>query len=425
MDPPVSKETAKEPAGAAVPGTVRVQTIKPATGGIERTTVQPGSLYSFESAALFAKVSGYLKTQDVDIGSKVGQGNTLAEIDAPELDIEVQQLSAALVQAKAEVDQMQAHLETAKAKRDAAVAAAAESEADLGRSTAQRTFREKQYHRIKKLFELNSIDERLVDEKQDEMEAAQAAERAAQAAIVTAKANIAAAVAGIKEADANLANSNAKVQVAHAAWHKADVIAAYKKIVSPYNGVITRRTFNRGDFIRGAERSGEAPLLVVERTDKMRVVVQVPDLDVPWIAKDNAATVEIDALPGEVFKGTVARMANAEDSQSRTMRVEIDLPNPDGKLRQGMYGRVTIKLGARAGGLMIPASCLAGPLKDGKGSVYVVRQGKACLVPVKVGSDDGARLEISKGLTPEDEVVSGYNGAIGNGAAVAVVNEGT
>jgi RND family efflux transporter MFP subunit len=340
------------------------------------------------------------------------------------LDIEVTKAAAALIQAKAAVDQMKAQLVTAQAKWQAAVAAVAQSEADLGRATAQQAFREKQYQRIKKLFEMNSIDERLVDEKMDEMEAAQAATASARAAIITAKAEVAAAAAKVEEAKSDIVAAEGTVQVSQAALEKAKVLAEYKKIVSPYDGVVTQRSFNRGDFIRGAERSGEASLLVVERTDRMRIVVQVPDLDVPWIARGNPATVEIDALPGEVFRGTVARTADSEDAQSRTMRVEIDLPNSAGKLRQGMYGRVTIKLRAASGSFVVPATCLVGPVKDGKGTVYILRDGKACLVHVKVGSDDGARIEIRQGLSTEDDVVFRYNGAIGDGVPVAVVNDG-
>lgn len=417
------EDDSNQPAPPETESVVRVQTVKPTRGGMERTTSQPGSLYSFESAALFAKVSGYLKKQDVDIGTKVKQGDVLAEIDAPELDVEVQQLSSALEQTKTEVDQMKARAATARTKWDAAVAAANETEAELGRAIAQRTFREKQYQRIKSLFELKSIDERLVDEKQDEMEAARSGERAARAAIGTAKANVATAAAGIEEAQADLARAEARVRVAEGALAKAQVIAGYKLIVSPYTGVVTKRTFNRGDFIRGAERSGEPPLLVVDRTDMLRVVVQVPDLDVPWVERGNPASVEIDALPGEVFHGKVARMAEAEDPQTRTMRVEIDLPNPTGRLRQGMYGQVTIKLRAASGGLTIPASSLVGALKDGKGAVYAVREGKACLLPVVISVDDGARLEVRKGLNADDDVIFQCSGAIKDGAAVDVCND--
>ena len=98
---------------------------------------------------------------------------------------------------------MRAHLGATQAKWQAAVAGVTQAEAEVGRATAQRTFREKQYQRIKRLFDLNSIDERLVDEKLDEMEAARAAERAAQAAVATARAEVVAAAAQIEEAKAN------------------------------------------------------------------------------------------------------------------------------------------------------------------------------------------------------------------------------
>jgi len=419
-----SAETAgpgTDPSASAAAGDVRVQVVKPQPGGLARSTVQPGSLHAFEWAALYAKVSGYLKTQQVDIGDRVKRGQVLAEIDDPELDVAVEQSVAALAEAKARVDQTKAHVVTARAKWEAAVAAVAQAEAELGRATAQRVFRQVQYERIKHLFDLNSIDERLVDEKQDERDAARAAEGAAKAAIATAKANVAAAAAEIVEAQANVAHSEATVQAAQADLDKAKVFAGYEKIISPYDGVITLRTFNRGDFVRGAERGGESPLLVVARTDLMRTVIQVPDRDVPWMARGNRATVEIDALPGQMFHGTVARMADSEDPQSRTMRVEVDLPNPTGQLREGMYGRATIMATAGGKGRRIPSSCLIGPVKDGLGSVYVVRDGKSYLVPVQVAADDGSHAEISRGLADSDEVVVHYSGPIGEAVPVAVV----
>lgn len=413
------------PSSVAVESKVRVETAQPIRGGLERTTSQPGSLISYESAELYAKVSGYLRTQTVDIGDRVKRGELLAEIDAPELDIEVQQLTAALAEARTEVAQMQSRVATADAKWRASVASQTQASAEVARATAQKAFREKQYDRIGNLAKLNAIDQRLVDEKQAEMEAARGTEQAAKAAIVTAEADVAAAAAGVEEAKANLANSQAKVQVAQSALTKARVLADYKKIVSPYDGIVSKRSFFRGDFIRGAERGGELPLLVVDRTDRLRVVVQVPDPDVPWVNRGSEATVTIDAIPGEVFRGKVARMADSEDSGSRTMRVEIDLENPSGRLCQGMYGRVTIKLRPDANALVVPASCMVGPVKEGKGSVYIVREGKAYLVPVEIGTDDGARIEIRRGLKAGDRVVCHYNGAIGDGVAVNVVGGGS
>ena len=179
----------------------------------------------------------------------------MAEIDAPELEAEVQEAAAALAQARSEVEQMRARIVTAEAKWQASVAGVTQTEAELGRATAQRIFREVQYQRIKNLFDLKSIDERLVDEKEDEMQAARSSEKAAQAAIVTAKADVAAAAANIEEAKANMKNSEAKVQVAQSVLDKDKVWAGYRTIISPYAGEVTKRNFHLGDFIRGAERS--------------------------------------------------------------------------------------------------------------------------------------------------------------------------
>ena len=121
----------------------------------------------------------------------------------------------------------------------------------------------------------------------------------------------------------------------------------------------------------------------------MRTIVQVPDPDVPFCNLGDPATVRIDALGGRVFKGKVSRMAEAEDLKDRTMRVEIDLPNPDGMLRDGMYGRAIIELEPPSKNLTIPATCLIEQNGNGEGAVFVVRDGKVKRVPIRVGKDSG------------------------------------
>src|SRR5262249_54865278 len=152
----------------------------------------------------------------------------------------------------------------------------------------------------------------------------------------------------------------------------------FATIVSPYDGVITQRSLFPGGFVRSAIGGNPpAPLLTVERTDKVRVVVQIPDRDVPYADPGDPAVVELDALPGPPLLSKIARTSSAEDPQTRLMRVEIDLPNPDGKIRLEMYGRVTILLERAPDLLSIPSSCLVGKAADGKGAVYVVREGCA------------------------------------------------
>ncbi|HEX4131029.1 MAG TPA: efflux RND transporter periplasmic adaptor subunit [Pirellulales bacterium] len=400
---------------------LRVDVVTPEKGGLPRTTTQPGSVHVFEAAELFAKVSGYLKEQHVDIGDRVKQGEVLATLDVPEL-VEAQSRAAAEVdQARAQVSQAEAQIRAAQADFEAAQATVTQTRAEMGRSQAYAVFREKQYERVKHLFDLKSIDERLVDEKDDERQAAHAAELAAQAAIVTSQAQQVSAGAKIERAKADLVDAQAKVRVAEAALRQATVLVDYTQIVSPYDGVITKRTFHRGDFIRAPQEGGSQALLVVQRTDVLRVVVQVPDTDVPYVNPGDRAIIKIDALPGIKFEGKVSRTADSEDPLTRSMRTEIDLPNPKNLLRSGMYGQVTIELEPGSGAAMtIPSECLVGKVAAGTGAVFVARDGRAVRTQVAVGKDNGIRVEVLNGLSPTDQVIVSSQGALTDGMPVAV-----
>ena len=179
---------------------------------------------------------------------------------------------------------------------------------------------------------------------------------------------------------------------------KAQVYVDYLKIVSPYNGVITERGYHVGEFIRAPQGGPrQMPLLTVARTDVMRVVTKLPERYVPYCDAGDPADVELDALQGRIFHAKVSRMAESLDRADRTMRVEVDLKNPTNELRDGMFGRVTIQLTAATKELSIPSSALVNNGESGSFSVYVVRNGHAELVPVKVGRDNGILAEIALG----------------------------
>jgi HlyD family secretion protein len=386
---------------------VRVGVVRPHVGSMARSDTEPGNVDAFDYANLYSKVSGYLKTQKVDIGSFVKEGEVLAEIDAPEY---VQSRD----QAKAEVDQAEAKWELAKAavvRADADVGAAeagvAEKQAELTRVKSDLNFRNIQYQRIRQLFELKSIDQRLVEERQKERDAAQWAVEATEAAIRTAQTQVAAKKAKVTQAQADALTEKAKVPVAVALLQKAQVYVDYLKIVSPYNGVITERGYHVGDFIRSPQGGPrQMPLLTVARTDVMRVVTKLPERYVPYCDRGDPAQVELDALQGRIFHAKVSRMAESLDRADRTMRVEVDLKNPSNELRDGMFGRVTIQLTAATKELSIPSSALINNAESGSFSVYVVRNDHAALVPVKVGRDNGILAEILSGIQANDLIVA-------------------
>lgn len=404
------KETRLEaaPATASEPESTvaKVTVIKPRPSGIPRVTDQPASFHAYESVELYAMVSGYLKTQAVDIGSRIKKGDVLAVIDAPREAKAEEEAAAMLAQAKARVGQAKALVDAMIAEREAADAAMGQAKSDVDRVVARHQLAEKSYARIKDLSERNAIESRLLDEEQHSLDASAAAEQTARMSVLTAKARVAAAAAKVAQAKADVAEAEAAVNTAQAQLDTARVNVEYTKILAPFDGVVTNRAFSPGAFIRSASQGGVTPLLSVKRVDRLRVAVQVPDRDVVLANVGDPAEVSVDALEGRKFQGTVARIAEFEDPTTRTMRVEIDLPNPDDILRSGMYGRAKITVEPASENLAVPAASLsyaAGQKKTG--SLYVVRDGKAHRLEVKLGADNGSLVEVLSGLQPEDHVI--------------------
>lgn len=155
-------------------------------------------------------------------------------------------------------------------------------------------------------------------------------------------------------------------------------------------------------------------------TAKMRTIVPVPDRDVAFCNVGDPATVTLDALAGRVFHGSVSRTSESETINDRLMRVEIDLDNPDGFLRDGMFGRADIILEKIVTNLTIPSSCLIDRNGKGNGAVMVVRDGKVRRTSVKVGMDTGLRAEIVKGLTESDQVIRQPDPSMAEGTPVQI-----
>jgi HlyD family secretion protein len=398
----------------------QVEVVRPRVGEMGSSTTQPAWVEAFHYANLFAKVSGYLATQKVDIGSAVKVGQPLATIDAPEVVQAADQASAELEQAQAQLKLNISAVDTAKADVTAARANVVEQEADLKRAAAFFDFHKIKYSRIRDLYKQKSIDERAVDEERQERDSAEAAFNVAEAAIRTAQADLGAKQALEQQAQANLADSKAKVQVASAVLAKAKVYVSYLTITSPYNGVVTNRNYHIGDFIRASEEGGQKPLLTVAETDLMRIVVKMPEEYVPLTQPHNPAVFKLD-FTDHVYRGTIARIANSLDRTDKTMRTEIDIPNPHNELRDGMYGYATIDLSKSLKGLSIPSRCLLNN-GDSTFSVFVVHDGRLRRTKVKVASDSGSHAEISSGLQPDDRVVLHPSDGLQDGQTVKAVD---
>ncbi len=398
---PVSAETTDDDSDSSRP---RLEVVRPSVGGVVSSTTQPGSVEAYNYANLFAKVSGYLRTQSVDIGDRVKEGQLLAQIDAPEVVQAANQAKAELEQAQTQLKVNQAALESAKANVAVARALVVEKRADLKQAVAFFEFHQIQYGRMSDLFKQKAIDERLVDENRKERDSAEAARNLTEAAVRTAEADLGAKQALEQQADANVADARAKVQVAAAVLEKAKVYVSYTQLRSPYNGIVTKRDFHVGDFVRAAEEGGQMTLLTVAETDLMRVVVKVPEDYVPLTRPGDLATFKL-TYTDQVFQGKVARIADSVDREDKTMRTEIDLPNPANELRDGMFGYATIELSKSLKGLSVPSTSVVNSGTSKRSAIFVVRDGRLHRLPVRIAIDTGVRAELLSGLKPEDWVV--------------------
>jgi RND family efflux transporter MFP subunit len=299
-----------------------------------------------------------------------------------------------------------------------AQASVEEKKAQVASYAAARKFHQKEYLRYIELTQQKAVDFRVSDEKEKQYESALAGEQEAEAAVKTAEAEVAKSEAAVTAAEADMAAARANVLVLKAREAQANILVQYLKLTSPYKGVVTSRNYHRGDFIRSADQGSQPPVLSVARTDRMRVVVYIPDRDVPFLDRGDEAVVRVDALSGEEFRGPVSRYSDREDPENRTMRTEIDLPNPTGRLREGMYGGVTILLEPPSDNLLLPSSALHERSETGEGAVFVVHAGHARRQKVKVGRDNGIVTEITGGLNEHDLVVVSYSGSLEDGEPV-------
>jgi RND family efflux transporter MFP subunit len=180
----------------------------------------------------------------------------------------------------------------------------------------------------------------------------------------------------------------------------------YTKVRAPYDGTITARFADPGALIQIATSSATTaiPLFTIMELDTVRVYTNVPQDDSPWVTPGKTqATVTVSELPGRSFNGTITRSTLALDPSTRSLLVEIDLPNPDHLLRPGTFAEVVIGLREVPNALVVPPQAITSTTK-GK-SVFTVEDGKAKAVPVHTGITDGRWIEITDGLKGEEDVV--------------------
>ena len=396
-----NRPPAANPAAAAAGPQATV--IKPQKLPVKRVVEQPGTVQAFEETALQAKLSGYIATladdpekkdrpeydRFIDIGSRVKKGQLLARLSIPELEEEFKQKTALIKQAEAEVTQAEKALAAAAANVVATHAMVAEAEAGVERAQALYENWQKELDRITKLVSGGVGDIQTRDQTQNQFRAAEASRKEAIAHVTSAKAAVDKAAADRDKSAADVTAARARLEVAKAEAGRVDALRGYLSITAPFDGVVTRRGVNRGDFVSAAEK---VPLFRVARTHPVRVVVHVPEVDAGLVSVGQEVRLSLQGEPGGA-SGKVTRTSWSLEPGSRTLRTEIDMPNEKGQVRPGTYAyaRLTAELPAA---WAVPAAAV-GKIND-EPVIYLVENGKAVRVVVELLRGDSQFTQIRR-----------------------------
>ncbi len=337
---------------------VRTVVAERADGPLDLTL--PGETQAFTTAAIAARATGYVAERRVDIGSRVKAGDLLLRIAAPDLDqqlaqgeAQVGQLKAQLLQARAQVEQARANVNLANLTNDRTATLAVQGWAS--RQNADNS----------------------------------------QAGALSQAATLAAAEAGVKVADANIRAQEAVVD-------RLKALAAFERVVAPFDGVVTARSVDVGDLVRAD--NGGTSLLSIAQDSTLRITVNVPQSVAVGVKPGVAVGISVPQIPGRTFDGVVERSSGALLSASRTLTAQVDVPNPERALRAGLYAYVTLKIPRTEPGVLIPAEAA---IFNNRGMqvAAVGPDDRVTWRTVRMRRDFGQTLELESGLSADSRIV--------------------
>jgi len=328
----------------------------------------------FQEVDVMAKVTGYLQRIEVDVGTRVQQGQLLAVLEVPEMADELAKNAAAVSKSRAELE---------RARQEVARAQTAREMTQLSHSR------------------LASVMEKrpgLV--AQQEIDTVRNRDLLAQAQIAAAQSTLAATEQSVRMIEAEQA--------------RLRTLQGYTRVTAPFDGIVTRRFVDTGAMIQ-AGSSGK-PIVRIAQIHILRLVLPIPEAAVPRLKTGTPVAVRVDSL-GRTFSGRIARLSSQIQTATRTMDTEVDVPNPAGILVPGMFAEVRLRLDERRAALSVPAEAVE---RSGEGDsvVLVGRNHQIERRSVKLGLETADRVEILGGLTDGDLVVIGNRSQLRAGQKV-------
>lgn len=334
----------------------------------------PGNIQALTEAPILARADGYIQRRLVDIGDHVHAGQTLAEIDVPEIDEQVRQARATLDQARASVDEAEANLEQGK------------SDLELAKLSSDRW---------NALVGKGAVSKQENDQYQTQYRSKIAGVRALEKAVAAQRNAVAAD-------EANVA--------------RLEKLRGYRLVTAPFDGVITMRNVDTGALVN----AGNTLLYRIAQSDRLRIYLNVPQSYSSAVRTGQTAIVTVSNLPGRQFTGQVARTSNSLDPATRTLLTEVQLDNRAGVLDPGMYADVVLESKRPSPPLVIPANALV--MRNNGSEVATITAGNTVRFrKIQVDRDYGDRLDVTGGLDEGDTVVVNPGDAVTEGAKVEPV----
>ncbi len=356
----VSSGAKKDPRKERV---ISVGTMSPVRKDLDVRLVYTADIQPYQQVNIFSRVDGYIAKIHVDRGDYVKADQLLVEVDHTDYVHAVNRAKANLAAARANVVSQEATIHNAKLNLD----------------------------RMRSLIKDQYVAQQDVDN-------AQAAYEVAVAQVDSLRAQVHQMEVALQQAETNL---------------------TYSYIRAPFAGSISIRNLDAGAFVSGSTGSTSTlsrGILVLQDITTVRVLVDVVEKDVPLVKIGQPAELRADAYPGRAFTGQVTRVVQALNPSTRTMTVEVDIPNPDRALKGGMFARVELVVGTHANALQIPIDAVTRLETDQY--VYAVQDGKARKTPVVLGIQSDGLIEIVKGLTGTEPIIVSGKDLVTDGVKV-------
>ncbi len=333
----------------------------PTTGDISAQLNIVGNLIGEATVDVVPRTAGRLVSVNVKLGDRVTRGQLIAKIEDQEVNEQVKQAEASYAVAQATIRQREADLK----------------------------FAEINLERSKNLFERQLLPRQSLDD-------AEARQSASAAQLDLSRAQFSQAEARLEELRIAKGNTN---------------------IVSPVNGFVGKRNADPG-----AWASSQTPVVSVVDISSVRLVANVVERDLRLVNTGDPALVEVDAFPGESFKGRIARVAPVLDPATRTAEIEIEVPNAGFRLKPGMYARMSVTIESRTGATLVPKSSIVD--YDGKRGVFTMTSdNKAQFVPIEIGIEDENHVEARSGVASSDTFVTGGASSLRNGDTLVLAGQ--